>query len=286
MNMLHAIRTWLTRRIWLLPSAAAGLLVALGLATCRAQPPARGESTTVAGRVERMTTAPRGEIDGAILADGTRLHWPPHLQDQFANVVKPGDKVEAEGRTEVGPEGDRRMELKSVKNTRTEKTAENADFDRPGPGPGGRGKHRPPHAAGPHGHKPPARDRKDLADVAGTVERLTTAPRGEVDGAVLDDGTWIHWPPHLQDRFVAVVKKGDKVRAEGFPEKGPAGDARFEVTTVTNVKTEATADNPDLVAGPAAPNEPRSEADQDRRLRDLERQVEQLRKDLAKLLDK
>src|SRR3569623_1531926 len=69
--------------------------------------------------------------------------------------------------------------------------------------------------------------------VEGTVRRLTTAPKGEMDGAILEDGTWIHWPPHTQDRFTGVVKAGDHVRATGREEKGRRGEERFAVETVT-----------------------------------------------------
>src|SRR5260370_9010212 len=68
-----------------------------------------------------------------------------------------------------------------------------------------------------------------VSTARGTVQRFTTAPRGEVDGAVLDDGTWLHWPPHMQDRFTGILKEGDRVRATGRPETGPAGDPHFEV---------------------------------------------------------
>src|SRR5947199_192357 len=85
------------------------------------------------------------------------------------------------------------------------------------------------------------------ATVRGTVQSFTTAPKGEVDGAVLDDGTVIHWPPHLGERFAAVVKQGDRIRAVGRREVAPKGETNFEVQTVTNLSTQATAD----VAGPA-----------------------------------
>src|ERR1700678_1571992 len=44
-------------------------------------------------------------------------------------------------------------------------------------------------------------DRGATNTVQGTVRRSTTAPMGQIDGAVLDDGTLIHWPPHLGDRM-------------------------------------------------------------------------------------
>ena len=70
---------------------------------------------------------------------------------------------------------------------------------------------------------------------------MTTAPMGEVDGAVLDDGTVIHWPPHLADRFTAIIARGDRVEVSGWMETDPAGDTHLEVRTVTNLRTNASA---------------------------------------------
>ena len=74
------------------------------------------------------------------------------------------------------------------------------------------------------------------------MQSFTTAPMGEVDGAMLDDGTVIHWPPHLADRFPAFVARGDRIR-RGRMETGPAGDTHLEVQTVTNLRTNASAEN-------------------------------------------
>ncbi len=126
----------------------------------------------------------------------------------------------------------------------------------------------------------------NAATARGRVERLTTGPAGEVDGAVLDDGTVLHWPPHLQNRFRALVRKGERVRAAGRTETGPAGESHFEVRTVTNLDTNATAENPDFASAPApvpARIEPGLPPNQDQRIRNLEEQVRQLRQDVDRL---
>ncbi|MBI1917401.1 MAG: OB-fold nucleic acid binding domain-containing protein [Planctomycetes bacterium] len=129
----------------------------------------------------------------------------------------------------------------------------------------------------------------ETTSVRGRIEKFTTPPRGEVDGAVLDDGTWLHWPPHLQDRFADILKEGDRVRATGRTETGPAGDTHFEVQSVTNLRNNATAENPDFADGPppSPPGvrrvAPGRSADRDQRLRDLEDQVDQLRREIRRL---
>jgi hypothetical protein len=127
---------------------------------------------------------------------------------------------------------------------------------------------------------------RDARTVEGRVSELTTAPRGEVDGAVLSDGTTIHWPPHLADRFKEVVAKGDRVRATGWMETRPAGDTQLEVQTVTNLRTKASAEND---AGPLSPAlgparvAPGGAGSREQRLRDLEDQLDQLRREIERL---
>ena len=247
-------------------------------------------TTDVEGSVTRFTSAPRGEIDGAVLDNGIWLHWPPHRQDRFANAFKEGDGVRASGRTETGPAGDAHFEIQSVTNTRTNATAENPDYaigPPPPRGPRGRGKRVAPPPPPAVDRRPAAMtDSNDVVEIRGTVQRMTTAPRGEIDGAILDDGTWVHWPPHMQDRFAGIIKAGDRVRATGQTETGPAGDTHFEVQSVTNLRTNSTAENPDLIRGPGAPVERRGAADtvdRERRLRDLQEQIDRLQREIERL---
>ena len=86
---------------------------------------------------------------------------------------------------------------------------------------------------------------KDLETVKGKVRAFTEAPKGEKDGMVLSDGTVVHWPPHLADRFTAVVKRGDRVEVAGRYETLAEGEKVFEARTVANLTTKATFTNDD-----------------------------------------
>jgi len=137
----------------------------------------------------------------------------------------------------------------------------------------------------------------DTQTVTGVVKEMTAAPKGEVDGAVLDDGTVIHWPPHLADRFTGIVARGDRIRVIGWMETGPRGDTKLEVRTVTNLRTNAARQNDDeppppprgrRPAPPPPPPDLQREApdrpgDTELRIRDLETQIEQLRKEIERL---
>ena len=256
-------RPW-TRRWAALVSSAAMLY---GASLAHAQ-----SADRVRGTVERLTTAPKGEIDGAVLDDGTTLHWPPHLEDEFQTAAKVGDEVEATGRTETAPRGEEHFEVERLTNLRTKAVAMNDDRRPPKPPKG-------PKERGPR-RGPGAEDRKTTT-IKGVVRSLTTAPKGETDGAILDDGTTLHWPPHLEDEFRNVAAEGDRVEATGSNERGKRGEARFEVVRLTNLKTNASAESePDA----ARPPRPRPD-DVDQRLRALEEQVRRLERKLDRLLN-
>src|SRR5581483_329159 len=102
-----------------------------------AQPPGSGETQTVQGRIDRFTAAPKGEVDGAVLGDGTVIHWPPHLQDRFKDIAAKGDRVKASGRMETGPAGDTHLEVQTLTDLRTNASARNDAGPPPPPPPAG-----------------------------------------------------------------------------------------------------------------------------------------------------
>ncbi|MEZ0603578.1 hypothetical protein ACAX43_15690 [Paraburkholderia sp. IW21] len=52
---------------------------------------------TAAGRVLRVTSAPRGEPDGVLLTDGTVIKLTPPAAAQFASLLQPGTTIAAQG---------------------------------------------------------------------------------------------------------------------------------------------------------------------------------------------
>jgi hypothetical protein len=272
---------------------ATAVAIFMGNSEGKAQPPAGGPAKTVQGTVRSATTAPMGEIDGAVLDDGTVIHWPPHLGDRMSGLAIRGDQVRATGYLETGPEGDTHLEVRTITNLRTNASFENDATAPPPPPARGPGRRRGPIPPPPPDPRPVGRVGVDAArSLQGTVQRLTTAPMGEVDGAILDDGTVIHWPPHLSDRFSAVITRGDRVRLSGRMETGPAGDTHFELQSATNLRTNATTGDdparPAPVYGAAdgssdfAASPPPAE-NVERRLKALEDQIAQLRDEIRRL---
>ena len=127
----------------------------------------------------------------------------------------------------------------------------------------------------------------ELQTAQGTVTEFTSAPKGEVDGLILADGTWVHWPPHMADRFTAVVAKGDRDRAVGYMDTGPKGDTKLEISTLTNLRTNRSADNPDqpLPAG-VGRVQPGRAGSIEQRLQSLEDRMDQIIQEIRRLRNK
>ena len=136
----------------------------------------------------------------------------------------------------------------------------------------------PKKGKGAKGPPDPAAD-AEVMTVRGTVRDFTTAPKGERDGVTLSDGTIVHWPPHLADRFSKAITRGDRVKVIGWMETGPAGDKKLEISSLTNLDTDRTVDNPDR----PAPALNRALDEREQRLRALEEQVDQIQREIRRL---
>ena len=245
-------------------AGASGLLLLAQAGAGGAQPPKDGQTRTVRGVVERFTTAPKGEVDGCALDDRTWIHWPPHRADQVTALLVKGDRIRVTGRDETDKEGRSKFEAASITNLRTARSITLAD-DEPDARP-----------KGPKGKKGKGRRgrRGEVTVLRGTVERFTTAPKGEVDGFKMDDGTWIHWPPHLADQTTGVFRKGDRVRVTGSLETGKRGETKFEARSIVNLRTEKSVV---FDEGPDAANREERLRALERRLADLLREIKQAR---------
>jgi hypothetical protein len=121
--------------------------------------------------------------------------------------------------------------------------------------------------------------------VRGNIERFTLGPQGETIGAVLDSDSEmvLRWPGTLQERFLGIMNLGDRVRATGRRVMGPTGDNMILVKSVTNLDSRESAEDPGYVESPARPpratpiGEGRRDIDIERRLRNLEDQIAELR---------
>jgi hypothetical protein len=160
---------------------------------------------------------------------------------------------------ETGKKGETKLEVSSLTNLNTNQTRE------------------------VEGRAGPGANFGEPATANGSVRDFTTAKKGDVDGFILSDGQWVHWPPHLSSRFSDFVVKGDKVRITSFKEVGKKGETKLEVSTLTNLPTSKTVENPDRPMPLAERSSQGKAIDRDARIRALEDQVEQLLLELKRL---
>jgi len=158
------------------------------------------------GTVRFFTLTPRGDVDGFVLADGTEVHLPPHLSAQLEAAVKVGDAVTVRGLRAAAVPMVAAMSVTGDANGQT--VVDNGpDGRRPGPGPG-RGPGAPPARAA-------VGDPASLGEVSGKVLIALHGPRGELNGAMLEDGTALRLPPPEAARLSAMLQPGGMVVAQG-----------------------------------------------------------------------
>jgi hypothetical protein len=248
-------------------------------------PPDDAEILTVRGTVKDFTTSPKGEKDGVTLNDGTWVHWLPHLENRFAAILAKGDKVRVIGWMDTGKKGESKLEVSTLTNLATNETVTNSDPKGKDFGPIEKDKDKKDKKdkKGSKGDKD--KDKKDGEPVTanGTVREFTTALKGEKDGFILSDGQWVHWPPHQTDRFSDFVVRGDKVRVIGFKEVDKKGESKVEISTLTNVRTNKTVENPDRPMPLADRALPSRAIDREARIHALEDQLDQLTQELRRL---
>ncbi|MBK1657238.1 hypothetical protein E2C05_06650 [Paracraurococcus ruber] len=199
--------------------AAAALAIALPLALAGAQPaapPAFGAAgfdlaqlPETRGVIARFTLTPRGEVDGFLLQDGTQVHVPPHLSTQLVYALRPGEAVTVRGLRALG------APLVAAVSVAREAGGPPV-VDQGGP----RGALR-------------------ALDVQGRVQMPLRGPRGEVNGAVLEDGTQLRLPPPAAERFADLLRPGQAVAARGAGLATPLG---------TVLEVDAIGPNPDRLA--------------------------------------
>jgi hypothetical protein len=135
------------------------------------------------GKVAEYSLTPNGDVDGLILTDGTEVHLPPHLGTQLVFAVKPGDAVTIHGlRARAIP----MVQAMSVTNDATGNTVTDS-------GAGG--------APGPRGAE-------QTLTAQGRIKAQLHGPQGDLNGALLEDGTIVRLPPPEAQRLAADLTPG------------------------------------------------------------------------------
>ncbi len=212
-----------TPHVLLAATLLAGAAGIAGAQTDSPYDPARLPTTR--GTVAGYSLTPRGDVDGLILADGTEVHRPPHLGTQLVYAVKPGDAVTIHGlRARAIP----MVQAMSVTNDATGNTVTDNGPD----GPGGPGAAQQPMT------------------VQGRVKARLHGPRGDLNGALLEDGTIVRLPPPEAQRLAAHLAPGAPLYVQGNGYAGPLGRV-IEASTIGPNQAQLA-----QVAAPPAPSGP------------------------------
>jgi hypothetical protein len=192
---------------------AIALTVAAVIAPASAQvptAPADGIFAPVAqGSVLRFTITPQGDVDGLTLADGTQVNFPPHMSDELVAAIRPGDPVVIQGFAET--QGT--IKAFAISDTKTNQSVvEHPPVTPP----------LPPHLRNVG---------LSQLTVNGTIQRLSYGPRGEVNGAILDDGSAVRFPPDVGYQLVSLLQVGQGITATGYGTQNQYGRA-IEVTAI------------------------------------------------------
>src|SRR5260370_35847587 len=168
-----------------------------------AQPPPAtyyaGQLPETRGTVQRFTLTPIGEIDGVILADGTEFHLPPHLTTQLASAVRVGDTVTVQGyRSLYVP----LIVAASITDATTGQTV----VDNGPPPPGSRPPPPPPGMPAPGAQQ---------TTVQGRVQMPLYGPRGDLNGALLADGTIVRIGPMEAYQVASLLNPGQTLAVQG-----------------------------------------------------------------------
>jgi hypothetical protein len=188
------------------------------------------------GEVRQFTLTGRGEIDGLILSDGTEVKTPPHLSSEIAYSIKPGDKVVIHGLRAAALPLVRAVSITNVANRST--VIDN--------GPEGPGRGRPPPPRDFRTGGGPQELRPNAGQVSGHVRMSLHGPDGDVNGALLDDGTMLRLPPPEAYRFANLLQPGQLVYVSGATMASPLGK-------VVDVEAIGASAATEYVLGPPAP---------------------------------
>lgn len=175
-----------------------------------APPPVYGASAApvASGRITKFLINPNGDVDGLLLGDGTQANFPPHLSAALLQIAHVGDTVSVQGFRGYGADT---VHATVITNTATSQSM----VDQP-PSPD-----RPP--------PPPAA--LNALNVTSRVVRLLHADMGELNGAILEDGTIVRFPPPFGAQLQTALRPNVQLTATGYGTQNAYGRA-LEATSL------------------------------------------------------
>lgn len=160
----------------------------------------------------RLLINPFGEVDGVLLDTGQIVTFPPHMGEQLAAAIKPGDAVIVKGY----PESPSQIKGYVITNASTNQSV----MTLPKPPPG---MEMPKHLRGAGLKEMSAR---------GEIRQLRFGGRGEINGVILVDGSIVRFPREASYRFGGLFQIGQRISATGYGTENRHGRA-LEATALS-----------------------------------------------------
>ena len=238
---------------WKSLSAGGAALVAYrGLALSQSAAPPAPTLPAIRGELERFTLTGRGDVDGFILKDGTEVKTAPTLSAQIAAIAKPGDRLTVHGLKAAALP---LVQAVAVTDETSKQTVDDAGapaartLPPPPPPPAPRAPRAAalPPAAGGAG---PAPLPVALSETSGRVRMALHGPQGEVNGALLESGAILRFPPDRGTQLTTLIQPQHAIVAEGISLTNALGTV-VEVQQLGASRTQLVALTP-----PAGPRRP------------------------------
>jgi hypothetical protein len=148
------------------------------------------------GNVVQFTQNPKGELDGLILDRDRQVHFPPHLGPQVAKAIAIGDKVHVRG---VRPRGAPVIAAVSLGKSHGTEIVDN--------GPDAEKRAKPGKAT--------SKSKSSALKVSGDVRLPLHGPKGELWGALLEDGTVVRLGPKEAAKKAKQLTLGARFSGQG-----------------------------------------------------------------------
>jgi len=152
----------------------------------------------ICGAVDRFIVNRHGEVDGIVLMyEPDRflfVHLPPHLGPEITSAVAQGDAVRVRG---IRPRGADMISAVAVIASDGRLILDN--------GPDGKDERKPQ----------PRHEKAKKIDVEGVVRMSLFGPKGELRGALLEDGSVVRLGPKEAADFADLLRPGTALAARG-----------------------------------------------------------------------
>jgi hypothetical protein len=149
---------------------------------------------------ERFLINAHGDADGMILADGTEVHFPPHMAAELCAEIRAGEKPTVKVRG-VRPRGGDLIAAVAIE------TADGKRIVDTGPPKRHNDEEKP--------HKHATKPKREPMDAEGIVRRLLHGPKGEARGALLEDGRIIRVPAREAEKIAHLLSPGQTLAVRG-----------------------------------------------------------------------